>query len=112
MSERRSKTAPTRQAPLEAATPKRYDGPPIDADQLPPLEGPVIPPASAIASTTPNMHPPTSLPSPPVIGHDFPVVSCGAYTSTHNLLGQPGNARGVACRGADGQWRIVQESFN
>jgi hypothetical protein len=109
MSERRSKSAPTKQARLEAATPKRYDGPPIDADQLPPLEGPVISPAPTIAS---NMHPPTSLPSPPVIGHGLPVVSCRAYTSTHNLLGQPGNARGVACRGADGQWTIVQETFN
>jgi hypothetical protein len=112
MSERRSKTAPTRQARLEAATPKRYDGPPIDADQLPPLEGPVISPAPALASTTPNMHPPTSLLSPPVIAHGLPVVSCRAYASTHNLLGQPGNARGVACRGADGQWTIVQETLN
>jgi hypothetical protein len=111
-SEPRSKSTPTKQARLEAATPKRYDGPPIDADQLPPLEGPVIPPAPAIASSTPNMHPPTSLLSPPVSAPALPVVFCRAYTSTHNLLGQPGNARGVTCRQPDGQWAIVQESFN
>jgi hypothetical protein len=112
MSEPRSKSTPTKQALLEARKPKRYDGPPIDADQLPPPEVAVNPPAPAIASNTPNMRPPTSLLSRPVVAHGLPVASCRAYTSTHNLLGQPGNARGVACREPDGQWTIIQETFN
>jgi hypothetical protein len=112
MSEPRSKSAPTKEALLEAPMPKRYDGQPVDAHQLAPSEAAVNPPAPAVASTMPNMHAPTSLLSRPVIAQDLPVVSCRAYTSTHNLLGQLGNARGVACREPEGQWTIVQESFN
>jgi hypothetical protein len=111
-SEPRSKSAPTKQAGLKAPKPKRYDGPPMDADQLPPLEGPVIPPAQDLASTTPDMHPPTNLLSRSAIVSRSPVVSCRAYTSTQSVLGQPGNARGVACREPDGQWTVVQESSN
>jgi hypothetical protein len=112
MSEPRSKSAPTKEALLEAPMPKRYDGQPVDAHQPTPSEAAVNPPAPTDASTMPNMHAPTSLLSRPVIAQDLPVVSCRAYTSTHNLLGQLGNARGVACREPEGQWTIVQESFN
>jgi MSHA biogenesis protein MshM len=70
------------------------------------------PPTKLALLEAPNMHPPTSLLPQPVVAHGLPVVTCRAYTSTHNLLDQPGNVRGVACREPGGQWTVVQETFN
>lgn len=111
-SEPRSKSTPTKQLG-KSPTPKRYDGPPIDADQLPPFEAAVNPPpAPPIASAQPDIYAPTRLLPPPSIASGSPVVACHAYTSTLNVFGQPADARGVACRQPGGQWVIVQENVN
>ncbi len=102
-------------------------GPPIDAADLPPLdEVPAANPPVA-AAAPPNPAPPASPAAPtlgpPVALRPLPASGgrpaaaladpnpreCRPYTSNTTLTGRGAAVQGIACRGPDGQWRLVSE---
>lgn len=110
--------------------------PPIDAGDLPPLEGaatpapsrepaaaPAPPPSTAAAPVGPPIRllgPPgapapvtgSSVPTTPVAtagGNGANSRECRPYTADTTLSGGRAPVQGIACRGADGQWRLVSE---
>jgi hypothetical protein len=110
--------------------------PPIDAGDLPPLEdnaSPTLPREAAVAPAPPPstatapVGPPIRLLGPPgapapVTGSSVPTTQaagaggngpnpreCRPYTADTTLSGGRAPVQGIACRGADGQWRLVSE---
>ncbi len=110
--------------------------PPIDAGDLPPLEEGATPapsreaaaaPAQPAAAATSPVGPPIRLLGPPgapgpVSGTTVPTTraaatggsepnprECRPYTADTTLSGGRAPVQGIACRGADGQWRLVSE---
>jgi surface antigen len=125
-------TAPESRAPVREARAH----PPIDAGDLPPLEeGASAPPsretaaapAPGPAAATSPVGPPIRLLGPPgapapASGNTVPATpaatagangsnprECRPYTADTTLSGGRAPVQGIACRGADGQWRLVSE---
>jgi hypothetical protein len=120
----------------EPARPAPRSGPPIDATDLPPLDGatPVptqrseAPPSldDRLAPTTPDPRAQreasvAALPLPPAAagsGNSVPARApatadgreCRPYTSTTSLMGQERRVSGLACRLPDGRWKLVSEN--
>ncbi|HEV2551884.1 MAG TPA: hypothetical protein VGU20_31535 [Stellaceae bacterium] len=112
--------------------------PPVDAGDLPPLEEGATPTSSrepaAPAPTSPPATAATSAVGPPIrllgrpgapapaSGNTVPTTpaataggnssnprECRPYTADTTLSGGRAPVQGIACRGADGQWRLVSE---
>jgi hypothetical protein len=86
---------------------------PSDAADLPPLEA-----AAGAAAPVPNEVPPHaaqptsggSLSTAPASVEAPTSSNCRAYTAQTSITGRNVPVRGVACRGPDGQWRMVSEA--
>jgi len=109
-------------SPGSPSEPSRYDSPPLDVADLPPLETPAKPSQTgALAAPSGGLHGPTSLlPPSPVVQTSAaattsgapPTEVCRSYTAMKTLLGQSRPVSGVTCRGPDGQWHIITELPN
>jgi hypothetical protein len=109
-------------SPGSPSEPSRYDSPPLDVADLPPLEAPAKPSQTgALAAPSGGLHGPTSLlPPSPVVQTSAaatksgapPTEVCRSYTAMKTLLGQSRPVSGVTCRGPDGQWHIITELPN
>jgi hypothetical protein len=126
---------PPRPAPREPPPPSRArpienrDLPPIDAADLPPLDAaPAAPqrptqfaaPGGSSEPPTGGLGPPVplwraqasnALPPPTAAANavDTNTRECRPYTSSTTLTGRGLRVEGIACRGSDGQWRLVSE---
>lgn len=112
--------------------PSNSDDPPIDAADLPPLdEAPPAPqpptqfaapsrssgpPAGGLGPPVPLWHaqqannaPPPAAPASTPAAADAGNRECRPYTSSTTLTGRGLRVEGIACRGNDGQWRLVSE---
>ncbi len=120
---RREPSPANRTRPIENS-----DLPPIDAADLPPLDeapppapqrptqfaapgGSSVPPAGALGPPVPlwraqanNAPPPAAAPAA-----EPNTRECRPYTSSTTLTGRGLHVEGIACRGSDGQWRLVSE---
>jgi len=102
------------------------DRPPIDAADLPPLDeaphapqrptqfaapgGSSEPPASGLGPPVPLWRAQASNAAPPpAAAADANTRECRPYTSSTTLTGRGLRVEGIACRGSDGQWRLVSE---
>jgi hypothetical protein len=99
---REARLTPTRPPPAEPSE----AGPPIDATDLPPLDPdhsppPAVRPAAAQAPPVAAASPGT--PAAPA-GRE-----CRPYTAETPLAGRGVAVQGIACRDADGAWRLVSE---
>ncbi len=93
--------------------------PPIDAADLPPLEGPSQPPPPPAAAPAPvSEAPPAPAIGPPLrLTRQTAVTAqaaadrrdCRPYTADTTLTGRSVAVQGMACRDSDGQWRLVSE---
>jgi hypothetical protein len=107
-------------SPYSTPAPPRYDAPPLNVADLPPLDSYTAKPSSAgtaVAAAAPaGLHGPTSLLPPTAMAAATPPAPatevCRAYTSMKTLLGQSRAVSGVTCRGQDGQWHIITELPN
>jgi hypothetical protein len=120
---------PRREAPQESrpAAIENRDRPPIDAADLPPLDEPAPAPrptqqaAAPYGSSEPradSLGPPVPLwraqasnapPPPATAAVADKARECRPYTSSTTLTGRGLRVEGIACRGTDGQWRLVSE---
>jgi hypothetical protein len=127
---------PVRQEPSQASRPRPTeppDNPPIDAADLPPLDaapapqrptqlaapnGSSQPPAGGLGPPVPlwraqqaNNNPPPAQAAPAATpaSADAGNRECRPYTSSTTLTGRGLRVEGIACRGNDGQWRLVSE---
>jgi surface antigen len=117
-----------RSAPVDADQDRP---PPVDAADLPPLPqpSPAAVPAAAVPPPPPPLGPPMQLVRSPAGvptalsgGTAVPVQAaanapaqpaqreCRPYTSDTTLSGRSLRVEGIACRGPDGQWRLVSEA--
>src|SRR5713101_8080050 len=120
--------APARREPSLASRTRPIenpDRPPIDAADLPPLDEP--PPApqrpTPFAAPAGSSEPPGGALGPPVplwraqasnaapspAAAEPSTRECRPYTSSTTLTGRGLRVEGIACRGSDGQWRLVSE---
>ncbi len=120
--------APARREPSPASRTRPIenpDRPPIDAADLPPLDEP--PPApqrpTPFAAPAGSSEPPGGALGPPVplwraqasnaapspAAAEPSTRECRPYTSSTTLTGRGLRVEGIACRGSDGQWRLVSE---
>jgi hypothetical protein len=114
------------------------DHPPFDATDLPPLDGKLTPPQDAEDAPTPRngggseiqdasnaaigrptplfgtqarVTVPASAPAQPQMASaSANQRECRPYTSERTLTGRGLPVQGIACRDADGQWRLVSEA--
>jgi len=128
---------PARHEPRQASRPRPSepsDNPPIDAADLPPLDNAPAPqrptqlaapsgssqPAGGLGPPVPLWHSqqqanntPPSAPQPAAVAApasaDVGNRECRPYTSSTTLTGRGLRVEGIACRGNDGQWRLVSE---
>ncbi|HEX7968605.1 MAG TPA: hypothetical protein VF502_10315 [Stellaceae bacterium] len=113
-------------APGPLGRPQQGGGPPIDAQDLPPLDDvpaakAPLPVETAAPSSAPPaagaLGPPVPLRALPASGSMAPGAAtavpnpreCRPYTSNTTLTGRGAAVQGIACRGPDGQWRLVSE---
>jgi hypothetical protein len=123
---RRESGPASRTRPIENS-----DNPPIDAADLPPLDqappapqrptqfaapsGSSQPPAGGLGPPVPLWRAQASNPPPPppaaaqATATEASNRECRPYTSSTTLTGRGLRVEGIACRGTDGQWRLVSE---
>jgi hypothetical protein len=116
------------------AAPRPRGGPPVDAADLPPLDGGAAPPPrqadgdDAFSPTRPLPRgpreasaDPMAVPLPAMGGGSGSTAAparspgaegrdCRPYTSTTSLMGQERRVSGLACRLPDGRWKLVSEN--
>ncbi|HWG80494.1 MAG TPA: hypothetical protein VN681_12005 [Stellaceae bacterium] len=127
---------PARHAPSAVSRPhpsEPSDNPPIDATDLPPLDeapapqrptqlatpnGSSQPPVNGLGPPVPlwrsqqasnNLPPPQTATAATPASADAGNRECRPYTSSTTLTGRGLRVEGIACRGNDGQWRLVSE---
>jgi hypothetical protein len=89
------------------------NGPPVDADDLPPLEAFAVPPSRPAAPAAPAPVASTSRAAPESAGSSAQAGTdtsdCRPYTSMTSLMGQQRQVSGIACRQPDGRWKLMSE---
>ncbi|HKW54521.1 MAG TPA: hypothetical protein VJO12_12575, partial [Stellaceae bacterium] len=129
----RQRAEPARHEPSLARRPRpseNSDNPPIDAADLPPLDEAPAPqrptqraaPSGSSQPAAGSLGPPVPLwrtqqannnplpvPAATPASADAGNRECRPYTSSTTLTGRGLRVEGIACRGSDGQWRLVSE---
>ena len=126
---------PARHEPIQVSRPRPNepsDNPPIDAAELPPIDeapapqrptqvaapnGSSQPPVGGLGPPVPlwrsqqqaNNNPPQEATAATPASADAGNRECRPYTSSTTLTGRGLRVEGIACRGNDGQWRLVSE---
>jgi hypothetical protein len=97
---RDARLTPARRRPAEHAP---AAGPPIDATELPPLDQSAAPPRAG-GGAGPSIAAAAQTPAAAPVNRE-----CRPYTAESPLGGRGLAVQGIACRDADGTWRLVSE---